>query len=342
MLPPADLIDRFVWAPVQEIDVPVVLAFGAAWFGIVESLGLPAVVRYGAAGEPFPQPVGGGWRLAAYRLPSGQLAVVSSQQGYAGPPGASRTEVMRSLLADLPEGSSGLAPVSRRPVSAVDAAPVVESSAVAEASSTHPPFRVGSVLRTVVLGPPGGDHVVTWDEDNSPTVWTVDRPVEYADRVGHGRTARTVVGDGRYREVGLLDPATGSLMVPDRYPVDGGALGGNAFRLSDPRPSSSCHRWTPTPSSDGLGESSWVLRAGATSWWSSMGAGSSRRSRTRSSHAARDGSGAWVSHLEAAPSPRGSRVWPRPSAAATSATLRAPASSGTVEQGALVLVEALR
>lgn len=100
MNPPAGVISQFVQEPVQELDVPVVFAFGAAWFDIVAGLGLPLVARFGSGGQAFPGPVRGDWNLGAYRLPSGH-AVVSSQQGYAGPPREERTELMRPILTNL-------------------------------------------------------------------------------------------------------------------------------------------------------------------------------------------------------------------------------------------------
>lgn len=100
MRPPADLIDDFIWKPVQEIDTPAVFAFGAPWFEVMEELGLPRIAMFGQGAEPFPEPVAGGWKLGLFRLPSGQVVAVSSQSGYAGPPGPQRLEIMRRLVVE--------------------------------------------------------------------------------------------------------------------------------------------------------------------------------------------------------------------------------------------------
>jgi hypothetical protein len=86
--PPADIIRKFVFAPVQEIEVPVVFAFGAPWFKVCEALELPLEAGFSS----------GGWHLNACRLPSSQLLIVSSQLGFAGPPGPRRVEVIRGVI----------------------------------------------------------------------------------------------------------------------------------------------------------------------------------------------------------------------------------------------------
>lgn len=51
--PPADIVKQFVLDPVQEVDVPEVLAFGKPWFAVCEQLGLPKLAHFGA-GRPWP------------------------------------------------------------------------------------------------------------------------------------------------------------------------------------------------------------------------------------------------------------------------------------------------
>ena len=101
MIPPADILDRFIWAPAQEVATPAVFAFGAPWFKICDDLDLPVVAQYGQGGTPLPAPAPWHWRVCCYRLPSRQLAVVSAQQGYAGPPGGPGVEILRRIVADL-------------------------------------------------------------------------------------------------------------------------------------------------------------------------------------------------------------------------------------------------
>lgn len=100
MQPPADLIDRFVWAPVQELAVAEVFAFGRDWFKICETLGLRQMAMFGPDGDLIPSDVEN-WRLGFYQLPSRQVVVVSSQPGYAGPPKPDRLKMMRALLDEV-------------------------------------------------------------------------------------------------------------------------------------------------------------------------------------------------------------------------------------------------
>ena len=86
--PPEDIIRKFLFAPVQEIDVPAVFAFGAPWFKVREALELPLEAQFSS----------GGWNLNACRLPSNQLLIVSSQRGFSGPPGPRRVEVIRGII----------------------------------------------------------------------------------------------------------------------------------------------------------------------------------------------------------------------------------------------------
>jgi hypothetical protein len=98
--PPPEVVDRFVWQPVQDAAVNEVFAFGQDYFGVCEKLGLPLVAAYGFGGEPFPIEDGARRRLATYLLPSGQLVVVWKHQGSASPPGADWLEVMRACVRD--------------------------------------------------------------------------------------------------------------------------------------------------------------------------------------------------------------------------------------------------
>lgn len=101
MVPPPQVIDQFIWQPCQEVGTQAVFAFGAPWFQLCAALDLHEAKRWGADGTPFPMEDDKGWRMRAYRLPSGQFAVVSSQPGFAGPPGPKRLGIMRDLLSDL-------------------------------------------------------------------------------------------------------------------------------------------------------------------------------------------------------------------------------------------------
>lgn len=90
--PPADVLDRFVFAPVSELPHRHVFAFGKPWHRAAQALGLGVgmalSVEWSAPGR----------EAREYRLPGGKTLVVVSQPGYAGPPGERDTEALRSAL----------------------------------------------------------------------------------------------------------------------------------------------------------------------------------------------------------------------------------------------------
>jgi hypothetical protein len=210
-----------------------------------------------------------------------------------------------------------------------------------ETPTQSAPLQVGAHLETVVLGTPAGDHVVTWNEENQPTVWQIDRPAGYAALVGRGRTARTVVAEGRYREVGLLDAQSGTLFVPERRPQPDGSMAGQTFEMTNPQPATQ-----PLPA-DINAFVAWlreVLLAAASrgDFVVLEGGGWDFPHEPYAFFTcARDDSGTWLSHLEAAPAPHGSQVWPAQPDQAPGATVAAPASAETVQDGAALLVEAV-
>jgi len=129
MVPPPHVIDQFIWQPCQEVETKAVFAFGAPWFQLCAALDLHEVRRWGADGTPFPMEDDKGWRMRAYQLPSGQFAVVSSQPGFAGPPGPRRLGIMHDLLSDLLADWNLPAP-SPRPMP--DKRPSIHASAALE------------------------------------------------------------------------------------------------------------------------------------------------------------------------------------------------------------------
>ncbi|QIG42042.1 hypothetical protein G5V58_03985 [Nocardioides anomalus] len=110
--PPPELIEKYVWAPVQEADAEIVFAFGKPWFSVCDALELPEAASWGPGGEALPGSTVEGWRVVAYRLPSEQFVLVSAQPGYAGPPGPERTHVLRGLVEDLQAQWASTTPLS--------------------------------------------------------------------------------------------------------------------------------------------------------------------------------------------------------------------------------------
>lgn len=97
MEPPADIVDRFVWKPLEDIRVDFVFAFAKPWLRLCEALRLPKVGDWGHGGVGFHSRVRS---AAAFELPSGQWVVVSWQSGYAGPPGREDALRLREYLLD--------------------------------------------------------------------------------------------------------------------------------------------------------------------------------------------------------------------------------------------------
>lgn len=121
MRPPPEVIQRFVFDAVQEIDTPAVFAFGAPWFGICTDLDLALAAELGPGCKTSPVDAWPGWKLRFFELTSRQLLVVSAQPGFAGPPGPEKLEVMRHLVSVVirarrrahgSEGRSGDAEIS--------------------------------------------------------------------------------------------------------------------------------------------------------------------------------------------------------------------------------------
>jgi hypothetical protein len=96
---PPDLVERYIFEPVAEINITHVFAFGAPWFSVSEKLTsvkkLKAIRhRHRLLGDSDTSD----WTIGVYELPSKQLLVVSSQLGHAGPPGESRMAAFRKAV----------------------------------------------------------------------------------------------------------------------------------------------------------------------------------------------------------------------------------------------------
>ena len=99
--PPQDVLDRYVWEPLAELDQQVLFAFGKPWLEVCERAGLARVAWLGDhpdAQAPLPT---ANWNVVVFALPTGQHVVISWQAGYAGPPGPERALQLRAALGDL-------------------------------------------------------------------------------------------------------------------------------------------------------------------------------------------------------------------------------------------------
>lgn len=96
--PPNDIIDRFVWAPLQEMEAKVVFAFGKPWHEVCANLLGNPIASYGprALGDK----TNGNWQVKVFSFEKKHI-VVSSQQGFSGPPGPNNIEGLRSVVERL-------------------------------------------------------------------------------------------------------------------------------------------------------------------------------------------------------------------------------------------------
>lgn len=100
MRPPRELVRRWVWEPVAELDAPA-FAFGADWFTVLEQhLGLAPVVRLGVGGLEYGSSVASR-AITLFRDEVTHVSVIAERHlGGAGPPSADETELLRQALAE--------------------------------------------------------------------------------------------------------------------------------------------------------------------------------------------------------------------------------------------------
>jgi hypothetical protein len=97
--PDPAIIRQFVWEPIFELGNPPVFAFGAAWFDLLESLGLRELLRLGKGGLPYGSAVESR-TVAVFRDRTGIEVVAEKHSGSATPPGVDEVERLRDALAD--------------------------------------------------------------------------------------------------------------------------------------------------------------------------------------------------------------------------------------------------
>ena len=106
MRPDPAIIRQYVWEPICELGNPPVFAFGAAWFEILERLGLRELLRLGKGGMPYGSTVESR-TVVVFRDRSGIEIIAEKHSGSATPPNADEVALLRDALADngidLPE-----------------------------------------------------------------------------------------------------------------------------------------------------------------------------------------------------------------------------------------------
>jgi hypothetical protein len=99
--PDPELIQRYVFAPLEELDAPPIFAFGADWFSMLEHhLRLPVRARLGVGGDPYPTQAAGR-SVVVFSLPSGATVIAVKHRGSAGPPSASETLLLQEALTSV-------------------------------------------------------------------------------------------------------------------------------------------------------------------------------------------------------------------------------------------------
>ncbi|MEV4201609.1 anti-phage DNA glycosylase Brig1 [Micromonospora globbae] len=111
--PPPDVIDQFIWQPIAELPVRDVFAFGRSWHTIAESLPLDDAGGFDAGSSMY-RSTAAGRKVRVHTLPSGQRLIVVWQPGYAGPPSAEETALLRDALIGVEPGSERETPPRAR------------------------------------------------------------------------------------------------------------------------------------------------------------------------------------------------------------------------------------
>jgi hypothetical protein len=97
--PDPAIIRRYVWEPICELGNPPVFAFGAAWFSLLEHLGLRELLRLGKGGKPYGSTIESR-SVVVFRDRSGIEVVAEKHSGRATPPNADEVARLRDALAD--------------------------------------------------------------------------------------------------------------------------------------------------------------------------------------------------------------------------------------------------
>jgi len=92
--PPQDIIENYVWAPLQELETKIIFAFGADWVSVCNNL--PLIASYGPyeGQRDLDDATNGNWQVNVYSLGDKRI-VASWQTGHAGPPAKNIDEFRR-------------------------------------------------------------------------------------------------------------------------------------------------------------------------------------------------------------------------------------------------------
>lgn len=194
----------------------------------------------------------------------------------------------------------------------------------------------GTTLALAMISPVSGGLIRTWTEAES-RLWSVDKPAALAELIGRGLLARTEVSDNLFREVAMLDAATGTLMVQERVPTDAGQIAARVFQLTEPVAPQN-NPWDDFQ--DFMAAS--ALAVAQSGEFLSVEPGGWDAAPTPSFFfTLMEEEGSLVSVIEGTPAPRGSEVWPEAAADAEACVLQAPLAEDTLAVVAVFAASAL-
>jgi hypothetical protein len=97
MRPDACIVKDYIWEPIACLGNPVIFAFGAPWFRLLEPLGVRILQRLGAGGARYPT-TAAGRSVSVGRTPEGLTVIAEKHSGSVGPPSATETDILRTAL----------------------------------------------------------------------------------------------------------------------------------------------------------------------------------------------------------------------------------------------------
>jgi hypothetical protein len=200
----------------------------------------------------------------------------------------------------------------------------------------------GHILETVLVGYPVGGVVSLWYDDGTSSSWQAQDSQLLARYLAIGTLARSEVVPNRFREAGLFNPNTHTLVLPHRYPDRHGDMAAVTVTLksisrdqaqhaaAEPDPSGYFERLGPVVVSAARRGEFVAIETGG---WEIPFAPFVLLAVLR------DPGHEWQSHVETSPVPYGAPVWseqPQPPDENGTQVVRAPASVETITAGSVL------
>lgn len=186
----------------------------------------------------------------------------------------------------------------------------------------------GMTLTTTMISPVAGGLIRTWTETES-RLWSVEDPDGLSATMGRGLIGRTALPDNRFREVALLNPDAGTLVIQGRFATGSGQsvqVEANIFQLAAPvRPEA--NPWTELK--EFLSTAAVSAAARGEFWVAELGGWDAPHEPYCFVGVLDDGDGP-VSLIEAAPAPRGTGIWPEVPDDQLGNSVTAPAKEGSL------------